>query len=99
MRIRVQVGDADVDVGKQVERGLNELEQAGRRAVDGIRRRVPTKERIVDGINSVIESRWGVRFVAVEPEAVAPPVASHSVPRPARRAVSPKRRSRRKKRR
>lgn len=74
MRVKIQVGDSEVDVGAKLQEGLKELDRIRRDQVKGLKRfrsrHAPTEEKVIAGLNRVTEL-LGYRFVLVKGKAVA----------------------------
>lgn len=72
MRLRVQIGDADVDVGKKVQKGIVEFRQFRRKQAGALKRVVALLNRVAGSV--------GYRLVPVEgtPPSAAQPVAPRS---------------------
>lgn len=90
MRLRIQIGGSEVDVGKEIQRGINELDRIRRQQAKKLRRLratyAPAERKIISGLSSVT-ALLGYRLVPVEGNTTtAAPVPSSATLRTARSA-------------
>lgn len=98
MRLRIQIGGSKVDVGKEFQRGINELDRLRRQQARNLRRLraryAPAERKIIGGLSSVTEL-MGYRLVPMEGENATATPKSGSAARPAKRSARQKSRAKR----
>ena len=96
MRLKIQVGSTEVDVGAKVQQGLEELDRIRREQTEGLKRfrsrNAPTEKKVVAGLNRVMES-LGYKLVPKKSGATATPQRGTSTKSPAPPKAPAKRRS------